>query len=349
MIRNVFIVLSMLFCLSTNAQTSDAALIFNTETKSNNDTAIEHFQTEINNTSISKITDNPAIHRPGNSFFKNATSFNKLRFYGVASTSLAALVGNYIYMNNAWWTGQKVNFHFDGGTGIKNLFTLGPDAKYAKELDKFGHCYGGRIVGDLFSEAFRWSGKSEKASYVWGGILGVSFEFFIEIKDGFSPDWGFSIYDIMAGSIGSFYPYFQSKSKFLNALDYKFSYFRVDDYYFKSIKRSATLQDDYMNQTYWFTFNPKRFKPQSNWPKWLGISIGLGVDNKLNNLYTGIFNNGDLGKGGYEFFIAPDIDFTGLLPKKPFWQRLAKVLNYFKFPTPTIRLSHESKFFPVYF
>ncbi len=350
MIRNLFIVPSLLFCLFTKGQTLDGALINDTRAGYICDTAIGYLQTEINDTPVSTITDSPKVSRQRISFFKNETTFNKARFYAVGGTSLLALAGAYIYMRNAWWADQKVSFHFDGGQGLKNIFTLGRDAKYAKELDKFGHFYGGRIGGDLFSQAVRWSGKSEKESYLWGGIFGSAIELFIEVKDGFSPNWGFSVYDFMAGSLGSFYPYFQSKSKFLNALDYKYSYWRRDDYYFKSIKRSSSFQDDYMNETFWFTFNPKRFKPQSKWPKWLGISIGVGVDNKLNDYYTGIITDYSvLGKGGYEFFIAPDIDFTGLLPRKPFWQRVAKMLNYIKFPSPTLRLSNNSKFFLVYF
>lgn len=351
MFRNLCTIISMFFCFTANAQNSDDALTRYAETKTNCDTDTGQLQTVINNAPAYTFADSPKAGRPKISFFKNETTFNKARFYGVASTSLLALAGTYIYMKNAWWKDQKVSFHFDGGPGLKDIFTLGRDAKYAKSLDKLGHFYGGRIGGDLFSQAVRWSGKTDKQSYLWGGIFGTAVEFFIEIKDGYSPNWGFSVYDFMTGSLGSFYPYFQSRSKFLNALDCKFSYFRTDDYYFKSIKRpSSAFIDDYMNQTYWFTFNPKRFKPQSKWPKWLGISIGIGVDNKLNDYYTGIITDYSvLGKGGYEFFIAPDIDFTGLFPQKPFWQRVAKMLNYIKFPAPTIRLSKKSKFFPVYF
>jgi hypothetical protein len=350
MIRNSLILFSVLLCIAANAQTMEPALMPDAETRHDPDVAYSKFQNDINLTPDLTEKDTSKIGKNGTSILKNASTFNKARFYGVASITLAALAGSYIYMNNAWWAGQKSSFHFDGGTGLKNVFTFGRDVKYAKNLDKMGHFYGGRIGGDLFAEAVRWSGKSEKSSYIWGAVFSSSIQFFIEIKDGFSPDWGFSVYDFMAGTLGSFYPYFQSKSRFLKAVDYKFSYWRRDDYYFESIKRKSGFQDDYMNQTYWFTFNPKRFKPKSNWPKWLGISVGVGVDNKLNDYYTGIITDYSvLGKGGYEFFIAPDIDFTGLLPKTPFWQRAAKLMNYIKFPAPAIRLSNNSRFFAVYF
>jgi hypothetical protein len=82
----------------------------------------------------------------------------------------------------------------------------------------------------------------------------------------------------------------------------------------------------------------------------LGISVGVGVDETLNDYYIGAPNGyADLGKGGYEFYLAPDIDFKGLLPKKPFWQTLAHILNYIKVPTPALRLSRNSKLMPIHF
>jgi hypothetical protein len=269
----------------------------------------------------------------------------------VNATSLLALYGSYHYINNAWWADSKKTFHFDGGgSNIAQAFDFGRDAIYAKSLDKIGHFYGARITSDIFARGIRWSGKTEAQSLLWGGFLGTAVQGFIEIKDGYSPTWGFSMYDWMSGSIGSFYPYFQSKSKFLKALDIKYSYYRKDNYYFDFIKRESNFQDDYMNSTFWLTYNPYRYKPSSKWPKWLGISVGIGVDHTLNNYYINMpGGTSDWGRGGYEFYLAPDIDFKGLLPKKPFWQSLAHVLNYIKVPTPALRLGKNSKLMAIHF
>ena len=282
------------------------------------------------------------------------SALNKIRFVVVNTSSLLGLVGSYYFINTAWWADSKKSFHFDGGgSNIKDVFNLGSgrDAKYAKQIDKVGHFYSGRIISDLYVRAVRWSGKSEEQSLLWGGILGTAVHGFVEIKDGYSPTWGFSMYDFMSGSLGSFYPYFQSKSRFLNALDIKYSYYPKYTYYYDFINRRGNdFFDDYMNATFWFTFNPKRYKPVSNWPKWLGISVGIGVDETLNNYNLKMpGGNADWGKGGYEFYLAPDIDFEGLLPKRPFWKNLGHALNYIKFPTPVIRLSKDSKFMQLHF
>ncbi len=288
------------------------------------------------------------------STLKNDTVLNIKRFAIVNASSLIGLVGSYYFINTAWWADSKKSFHFDGGsTNFKDAFNigLGRDAKYAKQLDKLGHFYSGRIISDLYVRAVRWSGKSEEQSLIWGGILGTTVHGFVEIKDGYSPTWGFSMYDFMSGTLGSFYPYFQSKSNFLKAVDIKYSYYPKNSHYYDFINRKGNdFFDDYMNATIWFTFNPKRYKPKSKWPKWLGISAGIGVDETLNNYYLKMPGGiADYGKGGYEFYVAPDIDFEGLLPKKPFWQNLGHVLNYIKFPTPAIRFSKDSKFMPMHF
>ena len=79
MIRNVFIVLSLLFCLFTKGQTLDAALIYNTGAAYHCDTAVEHLQTEINDTTVSTTTDSPKVSRPRISIFKNINFENLMR------------------------------------------------------------------------------------------------------------------------------------------------------------------------------------------------------------------------------------------------------------------------------
>ena len=304
-----------------------------------------------NDNTFNSHTDSTIAPATKTPFFKNANTLNVKRFAAVNATSLLALYGSYHYINNAWWADSKKAFHFDaGGTSILEAFDFGRDAIYAKGLDKVGHFYGARITSDIFARGIRWSGKTEAQALLWGGFLGTAVQGFIEIKDGFSPNWGFSVYDWMSGSLGSFYPYFQSKSSFLSALDIKYSYYRKYNYYYDHVQRVSNFQDDYMNSTFWFTFNPKRYKPESKWPKWLGISVGVGVDETLDDYYIGAPNGyADLGKGGYEIYIAPDIDFKGLLPKKPFWQSLAHILNYIKVPSPALRFSKDSKLMPLHF
>jgi hypothetical protein len=311
---------------------------------SNNDTTVKNYHFVYTN----PLQDSSRLPLQKISIFADAPTFNKNRFIAVGSSTLVALVGSYYYLNNAWWSGQKTKFKFDGGYKVLDMFSLGKDALYAMNLDKFGHFYGGHLVGEWFYDMVKWSGKTREQSLKWAGIFGSSVALFIEIKDGFSPTWGFSLHDFAAGSLGSFYPYLQSKSRFLNALDYKWSYYRRNNYYFKCIDYEGEFQDDYSNHTFWFTFNPKRYSPKAKWPKWLGVSVGIGIDDTWNNYHLGKANVVQ-GAGAYEFYLAPDIDFRALLPQKPGWQRVAKVLNFIKFPTPALRFGKTTQFLPIHF
>jgi hypothetical protein len=297
---------------------------------------------------ISPIIKIDTSVRPHTISFRPDEKLNPQRFAIIAGSSSFTLAGSYVYLNHTWWSDGKTTFHFDAGRGFKHMFTLARDGKYAKNLDKAGHFFGGVLTSSLLSKSLEWAGMHSPKQYLWGGIFGVLIQGFIEYKDGFAPRWGFSTYDLMAGSIGSFYPYFQSKSKLLSAIDVKFSYYKRNDYYY-SITGKNHLTDDYINQTYWLTFNPHRLNTTSKWPKWLGVSVGFGVDDHLNNYYLRMPNGDkDYGQGGYELFLAPDLDFKEILPKRKWWQRTAKILNFIKVPAPTLRLSKASKLFPIY-
>ena len=60
--------------------------------------------------------------------------------------------------------------------------------------------------------------------------------------------------------------------------------------------------DDYPNQTYWATFDVNHFIETCNWPKWLDIAIGFGLDD------TQYLNNNTKTGGNNEFYIALDYD-----------------------------------------
>ncbi len=288
-------------------------------------------------------------HHPATFSLKADDTFNQKRFLIIGGSTTFALAGSYIYLKKTWWSEGKTTFHFDGGQPLKDMFRRGRDWKYAKNLDKVGHFYGGLLSSELLAKGLEWAGVASDKRHLWSGIFGTAIQGFIEYKDGFSPRWGFSIYDLLTGSLGSFYPYFQSKSKFLSAVDVKFSYFKRNNIY-ETVTGKNYFTDDYINQTYWLTFNPHRFRPNSNWPKWLGVSLGFGVDDRLNLFYLRMPNGeSDYGKGGYEFYIAPDLDFREILPKRKGWQQAAKILNYIKVPAPTLRLSNASKLYVLYF
>jgi hypothetical protein len=285
-----------------------------------------------------KATDTPALPPRRITLWDNSPRPDAKRLAVLGASTGVALVSSFMYVNKAWWADRKMKFHFD----------TGDDLLYAKNIDKLGHFYGGILYADLFGRGLEWAGIRHGDAKFYGAFFGIAIQVFVEVKDAYSWHWGFSPFDVAAGSLGSFYPYFQTKSKFLAATDVKLSYWQHDRYYYQ-VHPHVTWNDDYMNQTYWFSFSPRRFNNNLKWPKWLAIAAGFGVDNRLSGYYRGVNEGYYKGEGRYETYLALDIDFKGLLPKGKVWQTVAHFLNYVKVPLPTLRFTPGLKAYPIFF
>jgi hypothetical protein len=90
----------------------------------------------------------------------------------------------------------------------------------------------------------------------------------------------------------------------------------------------------------------KSFFKQSNLPSWLNIAVGYGAE----GMYGGVFNVWE-DKNGIihsrrdipryrQFYLSPDIDLTRIKTKSKPLKVALFVLNSFKFPAPSLELSH---------
>ena len=256
---------------------------------------------------------------------------NAKRNWVIGGSSVVLFGGTGYFLKNAWWAEQSVPFHFDDGA----------DLRYALNLDKVAHALGGNFVSDLYTRAFIGTGMPAKKAALWGLGMGVLGQVAIETKDGFAPRWGFSPYDLLAGTAGSIYNLGKYHSKFLANTEFKMGYWQRSDKYFSvANKRPKPFSiDDYLNQTYWFTVYPKNLltgKAQQNFPAWLGISIGDGIEA---NSWDG------LGGGQHELYIAPDVSLERLFkPKRKFFKQVLHFSTYIKIPMPTLQVYPQTKF-----
>ena len=69
-----------------------------------------------------------------------------------------------------------------------------------------GHFLGGVIVSDVISKSLRSMGLKESKSAVYATFFSSAIQLGIEIKDGYGPYWGFSKWDLISGTMGSFWP-----------------------------------------------------------------------------------------------------------------------------------------------
>jgi hypothetical protein len=245
----------------------------------------------------------------------------------VLSSSLVLFGGTGYFLKNAWWADEATSFHFDDGA----------DLKYALNLDKASHAFGGAIVADLYTKAFIGANMPIHKATWYGTGMGILGQMAIEIKDGFAPRWGFSVWDVLSGSAGAFYNMGKYHSNFLANTDLKVSYWQRSTKYFeKSNKRAKAFSiDDYLNQTYWFTIYPKAVFNSKTKPDWLGLSIGNGIEP---DFWDGA------GLGRHELYIAPDISLERLFkPKKKFFKQILHFADYIKVPMPTLQVYPQTK------
>ncbi|MDY6967498.1 MAG: DUF2279 domain-containing protein [Spirochaetota bacterium] len=93
------------------------------------------------------------------------------------------------------------------GWDIDKGFTYNPETYKGKNAvhgaaDKFGHLYSSFLLKRFSTFLLHSSGSSKNRANIEGAILAELIMLATEIADGFSPDYGFDIYDFMFNNIG---------------------------------------------------------------------------------------------------------------------------------------------------
>ena len=255
---------------------------------------------------------------------------------GVASLTLVAYGAAYwLVFKKGWWDDERSHFHFEN------------DFDYALNLDKFGHFAAGVVLGEGFYEGYRWAGTSEFQAYLFAGLSAMMTHVAIDVKDGYSPAWGFSIFDVLSGTLGGFWPMAERYVPVFKYVDLKWSYWINSTYFYdKTTHRGeAVFTDDYVNQTFWASFKPYRLLPASvrkYYPSWLAFAAGLSIDEKAMD-----FHAPDKERHR-EVYLALDYDLEAFRPQSRMARTFIKYLNYFKLPAPAIQVYPEFHWYLLY-
>jgi hypothetical protein len=272
------------------------------------------------------------------SFWTDKDSVDKNRILYSSIAIGTGYAGSLIGLQQVWYKDSyQKNFH---------LFN---DGKNWLQMDKAGHFYASYQLTREISELYKWGGLSRNKADIIGSGIGFSYVTCLEIMDGFSKDWGFSIWDLSANFGGCALYLGQdmlfSKQIFLPKFSFhptKYAALRPE---ILGSNFPQQLLKDYNGQTYWLSFTPGNFG-QNQFPKWLCISIGYGADAK-------IVGSSDLFQdyvAKREFLLSFDIDFTQIKVKSAFLKILFKQINTLKIPFPSLYFSNDKfGFKPIYF
>ncbi len=298
-----------------------------------------------------------------------APTFDKKRFWVSASVGFGIYAGASYAMWDAWYKDFPL-----GGFHTFN------DMKEWKGMDKAGHFQAAYVQSNYTFHGARWTGMSRRKA-MWTGVgVATGIQATIEIMDGFSEEWGFSVGDIAFNTLGT--ALFASQEMIWREQrillkvsstqpDYPATpIYSVDGAYETTLQARARelygespseiFLKDYNAMTIWASFNVKAFRGRKNgrFPAWLNVAFCLGA----NNIYGGFSNRWRNEEGGefvlssqtyprhHQFYLAPDVDFSRI-PTRHRWLKLVLcALNWVKVPSPVVSFDSQNglEFQPFY-
>lgn len=273
---------------------------------------------------------------------------NKKRVQWLTAANIAFYSTSLILLNEAWYKDYpKTSFH---------IFN---DSKEWLQLDKIGHTMTSYNIAKESFGLWKWTGLPHNKSAILGGINGMAYLTVIEFLDAHSAEWGWSWSDISANVIGSGLFTAQELVWKEQRVFLKFSFHTVN-YKTKELHDRADnlfgqqwyerMLKDYNGQTYWLSANIQSFLPKSKIPKWLNLAVGYGAEGMYGGFDnigkdqngTILFNRSDIPRVR-QFYIAPDINFSGIKTNKQWLKTAFSLLNTFKFPAPALMLDSKGK------
>ena len=284
--------------------------------------SLKLFSSKINLPKLS-LTPFSKYHSGVSSFYsssylqsKEKKGLNPVKFGSLLAVTIGASVGLHQLQKNAWWNGQRGNFH------IQN------DWSYAMSMDKIGHFMEGGLIARTMKGAFRWSGMNDVSAMWFGALFSIAYMTDIEIEDGFATDWGYSPGDELANLTGDIFSIAQDLWTPLQTVTIKWSYVPTNDPAHK-----GDFPDDYSGQVFWLSFDINNYfgkKFEKAWPDFFNIAIGYGVK-----------DYDHYGPGGRQqlAYLGLDLDLRKIIPGKSKFMTFVKdFLNTFKIiPTPALR------------
>lgn len=273
-----------------------------------------------------------------------------------AIAGLSAYTGASVSLYRAWYSKyDRTGFH---------LFN---DWGEWQNMDKAGHSYSAYMQATLVNDLSMWAGYNSDEALRIATLSSVVGQLTIEVMDGFSKGWGFSLTDLGANLLGTGGFYLQQKKWGEQRLKMKMSYWPItynEELYTANTGETTSLAlraaslygntgierflKDYNGQTIWVTADIKAFFPDLRWPDILDLAIGYSAD----NLFGG-FNN-QWGMNGDDFIVnedshprarqwvlALDYDLSSVYHSTKFGTTLFKILDVLKFPAPGVSYDTE--------
>lgn len=251
------------------------------------------------------------------------------------SVSGAVAAGSVSALAAAWYKDDRSGFRFFN------------DLNEWQQLDKAGHAATTWTVSLIVSDAYKWAGVSRKRAILYGAVTSFAYMSVIEVMDGFSKGYGFSISDVGANALGSAAAFFDPQVKTscypIPKFSYHFTEYAALNPALLGSNRAERVLKDYNGHTYWLSV-PSIIR---RYP-WACISFGYGA--------TGMANAKDVqnqirGLDPYRsYYFSLDADLTKIPLRNCALKGLTSVFRFVKIPFPALEINrHKAVFHPFYF
>jgi Predicted periplasmic lipoprotein (DUF2279) len=287
-----------------------------------------------------------------NSLFEPSDSFNKKRFNSILITGAVGYTGAVLVLNKVWYSDYP-----------QSSFHLFDDLGEWENMDKYGHVLSAYVETKWAYGAYRWAGVKNRRAAWLGMLTGTVLQSTLEVMDGFSEQWGFSLGDMTANTAGCALFGLQQAAWDEQRILLKVSNFPKS--YSKDIIAGTTLSEnseakrlygdnyaltffkDYNAINWWLSANPRSFMKNSDFPSWLNIAFGHSAE----NVFGAYGNPAGFPSRYRQYFLSFDIDLTKIKTKNKFLKSLLGTLNFIKIPAPTLEYNSQGKwkFHPIMF
>lgn len=289
------------------------------------------------------------LHQYGQkSFLTPSDTLSGQRIWTIGIGGATAYSLSLYALNNAWYKQYP-----------RGRFRFFDDSREWLQMDKAGHTFSGYFISRWTYQAFRWAGISDNTSVWLGMSSGMLVLSTIEVLDGFSEEWGFSVSDMGANVVGvsifglqqHFWKEQRIQLKVVSSFkNYDNAFAQSTQQPFDRIPLSIRAGDlfghgkaerflkDYNAQSIWLSANIKSFFPSAPVPSWVNLALGYSGENMMG----GFSNSWEYNGNTYlyapdrfrQFFLSPDIDWTRIPVKSTWWKTFFEALNVIKVPLP---------------
>ncbi len=247
--------------------------------------------------------------------------------------------GLYLYFRHAWWS----------GTPAPKWFVENDWDREERDVDKFGHLFGGYQLTRLTSELLQAGCVPPSRAIAWAALYAFAFQFQIEEWDGTQQLYGFAPSDLIADAAGALFAVAQQHAKALQYIKPVWSYRPTEAYRRRNLPghggqpRATT---DYSGQTYWFSTDVHGLLPDGAkpfWPSFIRLSPGYSITDYVDPITGGAL------RAKRKIVVSLDLDPEQLPGDNKVWRTIKHELAYFRIPGPTLQLTPGRKFFLAYY